>query len=177
MKKLMLLSLVFLGCSTAQVVTCPLESQFNNSFSSGFATTFNCTNQAAIIADMQTLETGLNLCPASSSPGKVKGIYGDLCTAVADAFISNYLAAKIPAKYGCSPTAVVATATTWVNNECQMLGRVRKSSKHSSLTADNEELFAMATFEKPTPKNTPKAAHPTKKIQTDKKAPTPKEIY
>jgi len=127
MKKLfVLMALSLFGCSTTQVVTCPLETSFNTAFTSGFGTAFNCTaqGQAAMTADLQTLEAGLNLCPAAS--GKIKSIDGDICVAVVDGFISNYLSNQIPARYQCSPTTVVTNVIAWANAECQKLGRIHK---------------------------------------------------
>lgn len=118
MKILSLLLIVALvGCTQAQVVTCPLEQTADGAIASELNTLAACSNSTAIVSQLEAWEVPLKLCPAS---GLTAGIPTDLCVALIPIIESAGNDVKYLQAWGCDLTKA-SSVTALLTQACGLL--------------------------------------------------------
>ena len=131
--KLLFLTIAFLfvGCtstpapSPVTTVVCDVETSLTSVLSQTIGTTLSCINVAQINVDVLAALGKANLCPAVTSAAAIKaqiakpqGVVGSIVCPLAVNAVFGLASSKIPASWGCSPTAQVATLSSVLSAAC-----------------------------------------------------------
>lgn len=95
-KSILLVSVALLaGCSS---IGCKIESSIIDGVAPMIVSGLQCSNYAAIKADLEKVIGNIGLCKKAD----MKGIPGPICQMIADMVVNSVAKVSIPASWGCS---------------------------------------------------------------------------
>lgn len=100
------------GCVTEEAISSGLAGSVKN--------LLNCTNEAAIQADIKLVMNHTNICAAPPVNNKTGVVANIVCPVVASTAVL-YLGKQIPASWGCTPTAATSDVKALITTACEML--------------------------------------------------------
>lgn len=111
MKKLLLLTLIFAGCSTTDL-GCKVEGVLINSAADTLASEFQCRNKDAIKS---------SLAPVIKKAGMCSKSFGFVCDLIAGQVADQVMQATVPAEWQCDPSASKEQVKNIVKVICERL--------------------------------------------------------
>lgn len=123
---LILTALFVMSCSSAPVNPgCAIEQFAASAVSSAMAKAMACTNPNQIQSDLLSALGKANFCSqvpvAMKKKGAPKGPIGNLICPMAVSAAVKLAAGKVPAAWGCSPDATVASVAPILVQACEAL--------------------------------------------------------
>ncbi len=128
----LMLTMTFVGCNKPSdptgpiaAVGCSVETAITSSLAATIGSTLTCSNLTQVQLDIQGALGKANLCaqavppPASAqSKQKFKGIVGGLVCPLAIDAVLGLVVSKVPASWGCSPSASTTGLATALGAAC-----------------------------------------------------------
>jgi hypothetical protein len=127
LKRLVLCGALALGlvsCTQASQVGCTVETAVASTVAVAIASELQCTNQAAIMASIQTAANKAGVCQSSQAKAigmkkpALGSVAGDICNTVASTLLTVVINGSIPTAWGCSGGAAMTQVTSYVTAAC-----------------------------------------------------------
>ncbi len=106
------------GCTTASI-GCRVEKPLVDTLTPLIATQLQCSNSAAISADLTKLVGTIGLCKPAQEEGKT--LPAPICSFLADMVINNLASVAVPSAWGCTAQNAKDTLKAIVMSGCSKI--------------------------------------------------------
>lgn len=106
------------GCNSG--IGCSIEKTVVSGLSPAIANGLQCSNPAAIEADLKSVVDKLNLCK-ENDPSKLNKLPGPICSMIADLVLSGVAQIAIPSTWGCTASNAKGLLKTVIVTACTSL--------------------------------------------------------